>query len=235
MPQNWPYDFLVLLAIVLSIIGTIMPLPLALYSPITRETIIWRKPLIGSFLALICIFGVLIISFPKNLHFLKTRKSAISETENSAFYAVSISFKGHHPDCGSYSAHVICIDGLVFCAACTGLLLGAIIVLVGTTLYFFAGWNFLGFGLWSVLVGQIGIILGFFQFKFKGYTRLAVNTFFVVANFLIVAGIDMLAQNTFIDLYMIALILFWLFTRIMVSQWDHWRICNACGFHCKLK
>ncbi|MEM3627190.1 MAG: hypothetical protein QXZ25_04115 [Candidatus Bathyarchaeia archaeon] len=239
MPQKTSHNLLVLLAIGLSIMGAFMPLPLALYSPTARETNIWWKPVIGSFLALICLFGIFIISFPercsKNFHPLKTGELAISEAENSAFHATSISFKGHHPDCGNYSAHVICIDGRVFCAACTGLFLGALIVLAGTILYFFVGWNFFEFGLWSVLVGQVGVDLGFFQFKFRGYARLVVNTFFVVANFLILAGVDALAQNAFIDLYLVALILFWLFTRILVSQWDHWRICHTCELRCRLK
>jgi hypothetical protein len=239
MPQNRPYDFLALLAVGLSILGIAITLPLAIYTPKAQEEFIWRKSLIGSFLVLICIFGIFAAFFPekfsKKTHFRKTWKLATSKAESPSFHGAPISIEGHHFNCGRFSTHVIRMDGHVFCASCMGLFLGALIVLSGTALYFFAGWNFLEFGLWAVLVGQMGVALGFFQFKFKGYARLTVNTFFVVASFLILAGIDTLAKNIFIDLYLIALILFWLFTRIIVSQRDHWRICNACRFRCGLK
>jgi hypothetical protein len=211
---------------------------LALYVPAAQENFLWRKPLTGILFALVCVFGIVAVFFPKKcsetyLH--QTEKPTISETEKSDFHEISINFKGHHPDCGRFSAHVAHVDGHVFCAACTGLLLGALIALTGTVLYFFVEWNIVEVGLSAVLVGQMGILLGFVQFKFKGYVRLTLNAFFVFACFLTLVGIDKIAESIFINLYIIALITFWLLTRILISQWDHWRICHTCKLSCELK
>jgi hypothetical protein len=238
MPLNIRLNFILPFAIGVSLFGLFTTLMLAMYPPTVQENFFWRKPLTGLLFALICVFGIVAVFFPKKcsetyLH--QTEKPTISETENPDFHEISINFKGHHPDCGRFSAHVAHIDGHVFCVACTGLLLGGLIALTGTALYFFVEWNIVEVGLSAVLVGQIGILLGFVQFKFKGYARLTLNAFFVFACLLTLVGIDKLAESIFINLYMIALITFWLLTRILISQWDHWRICHTCKLSCELK
>lgn len=238
MPLNMRLNFILPFAIGVSLFGLFTTLMLAMYPPTVQENFFWRKPLTGLLFTLICVFGIVAVFFPKKcsetyLH--QTEKPTISETENPDFHEISINFKGHHPDCGRFSAHVAHIHEHVFCAACTGLLLGGLIALTGTALYFFVEWNIVEVGLSAVLVGQIGILLGFVQFKFKGYARLTLNAFFVFACLLTLVGIDKLAESIFINLYMIALITFWLLTRILISQWDHWRICHTCKLSCELK
>jgi hypothetical protein len=238
MPLNIRLNFVLPFAVGVSLFGSFTILMLAMYPPAAQENFLWRKPLTGILFTLICVFGIVAVFFPKKcsetyLH--QTEKPTISETENPDFHEISINFKGHHPDCGRFSAHVAHIDGHVFCVACTGLLLGGLIALTGTALYFFVEWNIVEVGLSAVLVGQIGILLGFVQFKFKGYARLTLNAFFVFACLLTLVGIDKLAESIFINLYMIALITFWLLTRILISQWDHWRICHTCKLSCELK
>jgi len=238
MPLNMRLNFILSFAIGVSLFGSFTTLMLATYPPAAQENFFWRKPLTGLLFALICVFGIVAVFFPKKCsetYSHQTEKPTISETENPDFHEISINFKGHHPDCGRFSAHVAHVDGHVFCAACTGLLLGALIALTGTALYFFVEWNIVEVGLSAVLVGQIGILLGFVQFKFKGYARLTLNAFFVFASFLTLVGIDKIAESIFINLYMIALITFWLLTRILISQWDHWRICHTCKLSCELK
>ena len=238
MPLNIRLNFILPFAIGVSLFGLFTTLILAMYPPAVQENFFWRKPLTGLLFTLICVFGIVAVFFPKKcseIYLHQTEKPTISETENPDFHEISINFKGHHPDCGRFSAHVAHIDGHVFCVACTGLLLGALIALTGTALYFFVEWNIVEVGLSTVLVGQIGILLGFVQFKFKGYARLTLNVFFVFACLLTLVGIDKLAESIFINLYMIALITFWLLTRILISQRDHWRICHTCKLSCELK
>ncbi|MGB9684695.1 MAG: hypothetical protein ACPL1Z_07190 [Candidatus Bathyarchaeales archaeon] len=241
MPKNTGgYGFHVALALSLSLIGIALVLPLVVYKPTVHFDVSWRKPLIGSLLTLICIAGVLAVFFPekctKTLHRRKRDEELASDVKNASSYSKSISFRGHHPDCGKFAAHLIHVKGRVFCAACTGLLLGALFVLAGTVLYFFINWNFLGLhGLWAVFVGQVGVALGLFQFKFRGFTRSVLNAFFVIACFLILAGVDTFAENVLFDLYLICLTIFWLFTRILTSQWNHLQICRACSVPCELK
>jgi hypothetical protein len=231
--------FILMFAFGVSLFGLFTTLMLTLYPPTIQENLLCRKPLIGSIFNLICMAGIVAVFFPKKcsqtFDLPKTKKPPISNTEDPNFHKISITLKGHHPDCGGYSAHVIHVNNHAFCAACTGLLLGALVSIAGTTLYFFGGWDIEQTGFPTVLFGQIGIVLGFIQFKFKGYTRLVLNAFFVIAAFLVLIGIDTLAENTFIDLYLVFLIVFWLWTRILISQWDHRRICHTCRIPCELK
>ncbi|MEM2939742.1 MAG: hypothetical protein QXU95_05685, partial [Candidatus Bathyarchaeia archaeon] len=234
------YGFLVALTMSISFIGIALVLPLALYPPAISINVSFRKPLIGSILALICFSGILAVFFPKKcsktIHGSRKDKAPSGEVKDLSPYDASVNFRGHHPNCGNFAAHVICIRGRVLCAACTGLLIGALLALAYTILFFFIGYCFLiQFGLWAIFAGQVGVALGLFQFKFRGFIRSALNAFFVVACFLILAGVDFLTENVFFDLYVVGLIVFWLFTRILTSQWDHLQICKTCVFQCRLK
>jgi hypothetical protein len=222
--RDYPFP---IFAISISIFGLFIVLVIAINPPTIYESFLWHKPLIGSVFSLICILGTIAALFPtqcsKTFHFRKENMSLTSQIHRSS----------HHPDCGKFSAHVIRIGNYTLCAACTGLLLGAIIALVGTAFYFFNGWN-LEVSFPVVLIGTVGIILGFLQLKFRGFFRLILNTFFVLGAFLILIGIDELVESLFADLFLIALIVFWILTRIQLSQWDHWRICSNCESQCEV-
>jgi len=77
--------------------------------------------------------------------------------------------------------------------------------------------------------------LGFLQLKFGGLARSMLNAGFVLGAFLILMGIDESAASLLVDLFTIVLIVFWLFTRILLSKWDHWRICRACSIPCTVR
>lgn len=239
MPRRKGLNFVLIFAIGVSLFGSFTTVMIALYQPVSLEDFFWRKPLIGSVFSSICISGLITVFFPKKcsetfyLH--EREKPTSSKDENFSVHRASIVLKGHHPDCGKFSAHTVRIGRHVFCAACTGLLLGAVIAFTGAVLYFFLGQNFEQLGILAVLVGQVGLILGLIQFKFRGYARLLINTFFVFAAFLTLTGIDRLAENTFIDVYVTVLIIFWVWTRITISEWDHSTTCYACGEHCEIE
>jgi len=113
-------------------------------------------------------------------------------------------------------------------------LVGAVVALTGTLACFFANWGFNQAGFPSLLIGIAGIGLGFLQFRFKAFIRLAMNSFFVIGAFLILANVDFLTQNLLIDLYALFLVVFWLLTRILVSKWNNNRVCLSCE-SCKLR
>jgi hypothetical protein len=180
--------------------------------------------------------GIIATFFPRKcsstLDSQEKGKQPISPAEKQT---LQVTVKGHHPDCGEFPAHVIRVEGHFFCAACTGLFLGALLALLGTILYFFVGLEFVHIGFLVVLIGQAGIILGFVQLKFKNFIRSALNAFFVFGAYLVLMGVDMIGENALIDFYLIGLIIFWIWTRILLSQWDHWRTCQACKLNCELK
>ena len=215
--------------IAVSVFGLFIVLMLAFNPPISHESLFWQKPLVGFVFSLICILGIFAALLPSQcsqvFHFQRESIGLVSHRVNVA---------SHHPDCKEFSAHVIRIGSHTFCAACTGLLLGALIALVGTVLYFFSGWHIEETGFPIALIGVTATILGFFQLKFRGFARLMLNVFFVLGAFLILVGIDELTESLLIDLFLAAFTVFWILTRIQLSQWDHWRICGRCKFPCEV-
>jgi hypothetical protein len=143
--------------------------------------------------------------------------------------------KGHHLDCERFFPHTLQVKGRVLCAACSGLFLGALVAIIGTTVYFFAGVEFGQFELPLVAVGAVLVVFGFIQFRFPGFIRLLVNALFVVGAFFVLLGADSLLENLQIDLYLLSLIALWILTRVLLSQWDHSRICRSCTSECRMK
>ena len=229
MPGMRYYPFLIF-ATSVSIFGLFIVLMLAVNPPMIYESFLWRKPLIGSVFSLICLLGIFAALFPTQClqlsHFRR---------QNMNFTAHRVHFTSHHPGCGKFSAHVIHIRSHALCVACTGLLLGAIIALVGTAFYFFSEWHIEDASFPAVLIGVVGAVLGFFQLKFKSFIRLMLNMCFVFGAFLILVGIDAIIESLFVDFFIIALIVFWILTRIQLSQWDHWRICSNCKSPCEVR
>jgi hypothetical protein len=214
----------------ISAFGLLIVLLLVANPPIIYESFSWRKPFVGSVFILICTFGIFAALFPKRCsHTFHFRR------ENVSLASSGIQTTSHHPDCGKFSAHVIRINGHTLCAACTGLLLGGITAIVGAFIYFFIGWHIVTVAFTVALIGVIAMVLGFSQLKSSGFIRLILNIFFVLGAFLILVGIDELIGSLFVDFFMEAFIVFWIFTRIQLSQWDHWRICNNCKFPCEVR
>jgi len=215
----------------MSRLGLFLAGMLTVYQPKIHENLFWRKPLIGSIFGLICIFGILAVFYPTQCsRVFDYRKEKPSRPYLSKFtsHGTSSTLQGHHPNCKNFAAHVFRIGDKTFCAACIGLLLGGLSALVGTLLYFFSNCNIEQSSSLIVWVGVLGVSFGLFQFKFRSFVRLFLNVFFVLGTFFILSGVDKLIQSVTIDLFLVALILFWLFTRISLSQWDHERICSAC-------
>ena len=186
----------------------------------------------GLIFSVICILGILAALFPN-----ECSKGLYSQRKNMNLTTLTthqIHSTSHHPNCKAFSAHVIHINSHVLCAACTGLLLGALIALFGTFFYFFGGWHIEEVSLPLVLVGVAGILLGFFQLKFRSLIRMMLNVVFVLGAFVILVGIDEF-ESLFVDLFLVALIAFWILTRIQLSQWDHWRICSNCESPCEVQ
>ena len=223
-----------------SLFGLILAVLLAFYPPISQENFPWRKPLVGSTYSVVCVLGILAVFFPKtcsrlfdvgkrdksqNRFFGFKRNESISCTAASAL-------RGHHPLCGRFSAHVFHLGNRIFCATCSGLFLGALIVLVGVTLFFFGNWQIEQNASLAVLVGAGGVILGLLQSPLpilqNSVIRLLSSGFFVVGMFLILIGNEELAHSTSVDLFFVALSVFWLLTRISLSQWNHEQICSKC-------
>jgi len=217
-----------------SFFGLLLVGVLALNPPTVKDSFVWRKPLVGSLFGSICIFGIMAVFFPRQCSAMfdsgKKEKHEHTDKSRFGFHGTLSMARGHHPDCEKFSDHVFRIKGRRFCAACAGLLLGGLVSLVGAFPYFFGGWRIEPISLQVVLAGLLGVAGGLLQFKVKtNFVRLFLNTTFVLGAFLLLIGIDELVQNVFADLFLVILVVFWLFTRISLSQWNNWRICYTCN------
>jgi hypothetical protein len=182
-----------------------------------------------------CILGIIAGIFPSKcssvFHFHKrTQKAAF---QNSAHERKGTSvFLGHHPSCGRFSAHILRINHKVLCAGCIGLILGAIISLFGVASYFFFNVNLLA-NSWIFWIGVLSVSFGLLQYHLFNWNRslihLSLNTFFIFGMLLLLIGVDFVTHNISVDFYVIALSIFWLYTRILLSKVDHNKICTNCG------
>jgi hypothetical protein len=223
-----------------SFFGLILAAFLALYPPISQEDFAWRKPLVGSAFSAVCVLGILAVFFPNqcsrffdmgkreknpNRFFGFKRNASISHTTTSTL-------RGHHPQCGRFSTHVFGLGEWIFCATCSGLFSGAVFALVGVALYFFGNLQVGQNAFRMVLVGAVGVVFGLLQSPLpmlqNGFIRLFSSAFFIVGTFLILVGIEELAHSTSVDFFFVVLSVFWLMTRISLSQWDHERVCSKC-------
>jgi len=212
------------------------------FSPhVPPKELIWRKPLVGSMFGAVCLFGILAVFFPNECsrvfgsdHKEKSwsrsygfRRGALVSSSNSK------ALRGHHPDCGRFSSHVFRVGSMIFCCTCSGLLVGALVVLVGVTLYFFGNWQLGQSVFLSTWIGMLGVINGLlyplFPIVERGVVRGLSSSFFAIGTFLILVGLDELARNALIDVFLVLLAILWLLTRISLSQWEHQKICSACS------
>ncbi len=214
--------------LLLSIAGLLLIVALTVFPPTVTGDFTLRKTVIGLIFSMFCLLGVLAVFSPSKCGKILDLKKGSVGSDSAVSHGVSTVLRGHHPTCGKYSAHVFRIGDRTFCAACIGLLLGGLLALAGAAIYFFCDWQVAEYTELIVLLGSLGVSFGLFQFKFRSLIRLSANTVFVLGALLILIGIDESVHSLVFDLFVFSLIVFWLFTRISLSQWDHEMICSGC-------
>ncbi|MCW4051350.1 MAG: hypothetical protein NWE89_16635 [Candidatus Bathyarchaeota archaeon] len=207
--------------IAVSLTGLIV---LGLLSFIETSTvrIPYQSQIIGGIFTGICILGVIAAVSP----------GAIRGTNHSG--EPGSGYLGHHPVCGVFDTHVLRVGNRVLCAGCTGLAVGAIVAIFGMILYFIGGISF-GAPARLFLVGAFLVSLGLVQhFIDMGnpVVHSLLNVFFVSGSFLSLLALDALRTSLLVDVYFLGLVLFWIMTRIRVSQGDHVIICRDCDRKC---
>lgn len=200
----------------------------AIYFPLQRQ-------LIGSIFGAICILGIAAGVFPtrcsRMFHFKgqEKRSNKIKQTHTIK----TTKFSGHHPTCGNFSDHTLCLNSRTYCTGCTGLILGAIIALIGSFLYFFYGFHLVGSEVTIFWLGFMGVTCGLLQYSLlnlkNGAARLFLNAIFVLGAFSLLIGVNKITDNLIIEFYLLILIVYWIMTRIILSQREHGRICNSCS------
>jgi hypothetical protein len=73
------------------------------------------------------------------------------------------------------------------------------------------------------------MLVGLAQIKLGGYVKMAVNAMFVVGSFICLVAADLAAQSLLVDAYVLGLIVFTLWLRILLSEWNNKKMCAECG------
>jgi membrane-bound ClpP family serine protease len=145
-------------------------------------------------------------------------------------------FVGHHPTCENFSAHILQFGSKIYCAGCTGLVLGAIISLLGILLYSFHDYNFGGNAALIFWVGFISVVCGLLQYHIpngnSGLVHFFLNVTFVLGAFLLLVGVNNITSNFILEVYLLALTTYWIIARIIFSQIEHRKICATCLQSC---
>lgn len=226
-----------IISLALSLIGLGF-LPLLMLNPPPSIAIPFQNLVIGTIFALICILGLIAAISPSHCTRFSKRRKPIEPTKtkqnSSSSMTNHLEKKGHHPTCDYYSDHVLQIRSRTFCAGCTGLAIGAGFTLVGIMLVFVGNLQFLNpvivfwFGWGFVAAG----LLQHFIYRLvpvqRGSIRFLLNVIFVVGAFLLLASLTQLTSNLILASYTLALIVYWIFTRIIMSRRSHQRICAQC-------
>jgi hypothetical protein len=229
MPQSESSRGFLLFLVAVAVFGLAL-IPLLLLQPnLQGDQLPFRRPLVGAIYSVVCIGGIVAVFYPGKCRLMFQKQNISPDSKKPS--ASKIQFKGHHPGCQKFSANRITIGGSVFCAACSGLLMGAIVAMVGGVL-FSLGFFALGTGsLWVLATGEIMMLIGLAQTKIRGYVKMAVNALFVVGSLITLVTADLAEQSLLVDAYVLGLIVFMLWVRILLSELNNTRTCVACG-HC---
>jgi hypothetical protein len=107
-------------------------------------------------------------------------------------------------------------------------LIGSVTGFIGAALHFFAGLDIVWSSIWLLALGELWMLLGLAQIRFAGYVKVIVNIMFVVGSLVTLVEADLLNGSIFVDLYVLGLIVFMLWLRILLSEWNNRRICQNC-------
>ncbi|MFX1561740.1 MAG: hypothetical protein ACFFDP_00335 [Promethearchaeota archaeon] len=227
--------FFLLISLVIAIL-----LPILTFCvPSVHQSIPYEKEVIGIIFGTICILGIVAGIIPSRcsqvFHFKREQKELIKTTKSKEPFKSTLMVKGHHPTCSNYSSHVLRLDSTILCGGCTGLTIGGLLALVSSCLFFFLGWTLPWLFIFYWL-GFFGVVVGLLQHSIykifrigSGFVRVIVNVFFVMGSFLLLASTIEITHYFALELYLLLAIIYWIFTRIMISKREHHLVCTKCG------
>jgi hypothetical protein len=224
------FNLTLLFLVTVSIFGLVLLIVFVVNPPKLADDFAFRKAVVGSTFGAVCVLGIIGGLYPHScsriLDFEKQGRNTPASSKSRGQ-----TFQGHHPNCGSFSSHVLRIGERRFCATCSGLVLGAIITLFGIGTFFFGDVGMTEGLPLLVSVGAVEVTLGLLHptaLRLKSHARFLAGTLFVVGSFLVLVSVEVSARSTLIDLFFVALSVLWILTKVSLSKWEHQRICSRC-------
>lgn len=178
--------------------------------------------LTGAIFIAVCLFGLVAALSPSSLRGLGHGSGSVPL------------MRGHHPDCGKFSNHVVWNRGRPYCAGCTGLALGAALSVLGSVLYFFFGVFLLDseVAFWlGVSMVALGLVQHFIDLG-SPHLHLALNVTLVCGSFMLAASLNAMGVSFYVEAYHLGLVIFWVASRVRLSQEEHVLVCRLCGLCC---
>ena len=223
-----------LFLILTSIVSLILTMYLINYSNNFEEKFSFHNMIVGSTFVSLCFMGIIASIFPVNCgkifsYKVKKNLNAINSLKKSKS-------TGHHFQCKDYSNHILKIRKKYLCATCSGLLTGAILGIIGS-IWYFSGYLQVKMIHVLTFLGAAGVFFGLFQSiipRTKGpLSRFFAGMAFVLGTYILLVNLDQIKNNTLVDLFFIVNSIFWIFTKINLSQREHKIICLNCSTkHC---
>lgn len=210
-----------LLFISISLAGLMILARLPFIDSVPHITFPFQTEITGTLFIAICVLGLVAAVSPRSLCG-PGHGSSSSRTV------------GHHPDCDRFRGHVVWFNCHPLCAGCSGLALGALIAIVGSVLYFFLGFHpftpevVFWLGVASV---ALGLIQHFIDLD-SPHFHLLLNVALVCGSFMLASSLDAMGASFYVEAYLLGLVVFWVATRIRVSQEEHILVCSACSEEC---
>ncbi len=211
-----------LLFISISLAGLMILTRLPYINGVPQISFPLQTEITGTLFIVICVLGLVAAVSPRSLCGLGHGSSSSSL------------MAGHHPDCERFRSHVVWYNGHPLCAGCSGLALGALMGIIGSVLYFF-----LGFHLFMPEVvfwlGVVSVALGLTQHFIdldSPHIHLLLNVALVCGSFMLASSLDAMGASFYVEAYFLGLVVFWVATRIRVSQEEHLLVCSACSEEC---
>ena len=218
--------------LVISILGLLM-VALMLSRPVTTPTLSGNLTAWALFSTL-CILGATATLFPHTCSHTTRPPEDLEPSRYTTIAGIRL-VHGHHPTCGSFKGHELELGEKTYCAACTGLLIGAIAALIVATLGLVYRMNP------PPITGYLGlalVLLGLIYNPFLNITtpilRTLINALFVPGFSLILVAADSHGSPG-LDLLVTALSVYWMYTRIQLSRLSHDEICDGCVEPCEKK
>jgi len=214
---------------VISFSGLFLLLAMYLWAPESEILYDFQKPLIISIFIAICLLGILAAIYPKLckglLEFKKIDKKSLDPEKMN-----NMQFEGHHPDCGKFESHTIIIRGSKYCPGCSGLLIGAIMAVIGILFYYFYGLPLIygEISFWTGLVMVFLALMLIIFLKLGKKLKIVSNMALVTGSAMILIGLDTVKENLLIESYFLLLVLFFILARIAASENNHEIICRNC-------
>jgi len=219
----------------ISLFGLVLLAVLTFSLSVSMVAIPQQRLLTGSVFVAICILGAIAALYPLRctgaLRFGGDRDGRLI-ARGAGTRGSGARLSGHHPVCGRFSSHVFRMGGETRCAGCTGLLAGAAVSIAGSILYLL-GFNVGGAGAPLFWAGFADVACGLLLHSLldlKGASvRLLLNFVFVFGAFLLLVGVNEITGNPVVGFFLLTLIVYWIYARIMLSRQEHRRICANCG------